>query len=415
MDIKEARKTVLFLFIALFSLVGLTYLAVIFIRGYRPNVRQHGLGILPTGLLVAQSTPKSASVYIDDKLATATDDTLNLSPGEYYIKIEKDGYFPWEKNIEIKKEVVTSTDAILFKTTPNLKPLTNTGAINPTVSPEGSKIVYIVTNASKSKDNGVWLLDLYTNLPINRSNTRQLTELIKDFPYENSEFIWAPDSRSVLLVEKTEEELDQVDETELLRVDAYQIPIDRFTDNDQITNVSFRLDIILSEWEQQEQILLQEKLSKLPQELIPIATNSAEQIKFSDDDEKMLYLATESATIPENLIPHPPARSTQPETRELIPNHWYVYNIKEDINFDLGSNENLPEPIRWLSNQHLVFINQENQEIKVIEYDGNNRQSIYSGPFENDYVFPSPNGKSLITSTSLHSDSPGNLYEVQIR
>ncbi len=414
MDIKRARKTALFLFIALVATAGLTYLATIFIRGYRPKVRQHGLGILPTGLLVAQSNPKSASVYIDGKLATATDDTLNLTPGEYNIKIVKDGYLPWEKTLEIKQEIVTPTDATLFKTTPNLKPLTNTGALNPTLSPDGTKIAYIVKNASKEKDNGVWLLDLYTNLPINRSNSKQLTELVADFPYENSEFIWSPDGKSVLLVEQADEE-KSISEEEITSLDAYQIPIDRFTNTDQLNNVSFRLELILSEWEQEEQEILEEKLKTLPKELIPLATRSAQKIKFSGDGEKMLYSATESATIPENLIPHPPSRSTQPETRKLKPDHWYVYDIKQDTNFELGSKEDIPEPVYWLTNQHLVYIDEENLQIKAIEYDATNPQTIYSGPFENGYVFASPNSKSLITLTSLRPDSPGNLYEIQVR
>lgn len=415
MDLKRARKTALLLFLALIGIAGLTYLATFFIRGYRPRTQQHGFGILPTGLLVAQSNPKSASVYIDGKLATATDDTLNLTPGEYEVKIEKDGYLPWQKNLEIKKEVVTPTDATLFKTTPNLKPLTNTGAMNPTLSPDGTKIVYIVQDASKEKNNGVWLLDLYTNLPINRSNTKQLTELIENFPYENSKFIWSPDNKNILLVESPPEEATQTETNEINNLDAYQISVDRFTNSDQLTNVSFRLDIILNEWEQEEEELLTEKLKVLPKELVPIATQSATKIKFSGNDEKMFYQATESATLPDNLIPHPPARSTQPETRELKPNHWYVYDVKQDINFELGSKDEVPEPIRWLTNQHLVYIDQETLQIKAVEYDATNLQTIYSGPFENGFVFPSPNGRSLITLTSLHPDSSGNLYEIQVR
>jgi hypothetical protein len=419
MEVKRARKTALFLLIALAGIAGFTYLATIFIRGYRPRVRQHGLGILPTGLLVAQSNPKSASVYIDNKLATATDDTLNLTPGEYDIKIEKDGYLPWQKTVEVKKEIVTPADATLFKTTPNLKPLTNTGAMNPTLSPDGTKIVYVVQDASKEKNNGIWLLDLYTNLPINRSNTKQLTEPVENFNYENSEFIWGPDGKNVLLVQKAdlEENTNQEKQTQNNQSfqDAYQIPTDRFTNTDQLNNVSFRLELILNEWGQEEKELLEEKLKDLPKELIPIATQSATNIKFSGDNEKMFYLATQSATIPENLIPHPPSRSSQPETRDLKADHWYVYDLKQDINFELGSIENMPQPVKWLTNHYLVFINKENQEIKAIEWDATNLKTIYSGPFENGFVFPSPNGKSLITLTSLHPDSPGNLYEVQVR
>jgi hypothetical protein len=134
MDKKVAWKTIIILSSVLIVVGALTYLATLLTRGYRPNLQNPGLGFAPTGLLVANSDPKGASVYIDGKLATATDDTLNLSPGEYEIKIEKDGYLPWQKNLTIKKEVVRQTNATLFKSNPYLSPLTNTGAINPTTA-----------------------------------------------------------------------------------------------------------------------------------------------------------------------------------------------------------------------------------------------------------------------------------------
>jgi len=416
------KKTALIIAGAFLMVIAGTVAASLFIRGYRPDFKQQRLSLLPTGLLVANSTPEGASVYIDDKLVTATDDTLNLPPGEYQIKIEKDGYLPWQKKLTIKKEVVTQTNALLFRSTPDLRPLSNTGAINPTLSPNRTKIVYAVTNASSARKNGVWLLDLASTFPLTRANTRQLTGPIEKIDWSNSHFVWSPDHKNVLLINQNE--TGEV-------TSAYLIATDRFTPADQLGDVSLRLNLILEEWQQEKQEELTLKLKKLPEAMVKIATSSARMITFSPDEERFFYLATDSAKIPENLTPHPPARSTQIEEREIKPDNIYVYDLKEDLNFQLGTAEELgfnPEKcsndpmlnclnpgLYWLDDYHLVFIDQEKSEVKIIEADATNRQTVYAGPFENSYVFPSPSGKSLIILTSLHPDSPGNLYEVRIR
>lgn len=407
------RKTALIIVGAFLLVVTGTAVASLFIRGYRPDFKQQKLSLLPTGLLVANSVPEGASVYIDDKLVTATDDTLNLPPGEYQVKIEKDGYLPWQKRLTIKKEVVTQTNAILFRVAPDLKPLTNTGAVNPTVSPDHTKIVYAVTNASSPRKNGVWILDLTSTLPLTRANTRQLTGPIEGINWSTSYFVWSPDYKNVLLINK-----DEAGEVK----SAYLIATDRFTPADQLGDVSFRLDLILAEWRQETQEELALKLRKLPEAMVKIATSSAKMITFSPDEERFFYLATDSAKIPENLIPHPPARSTQPEERKIQPDNVYVYDLKEDTNFLIGSAKELGikdegqiPSLYWLTDRHLIYIDQAKSEIKIVEADATNRQTIYAGPFENGYVFPSPSGKSLIILTSLHPDSPANLYEVRVR
>src|SRR5574337_328549 len=89
--------------IILFLLLG-TAIVVFFGKGYRFGLDSNGPVISGTGLLVATSTPNGAEVIINGHLTTATDNTINLAPGEYDVKIFKDGYFPWEKKIEIQNE-----------------------------------------------------------------------------------------------------------------------------------------------------------------------------------------------------------------------------------------------------------------------------------------------------------------------
>lgn len=424
MEKKVAQKTLIALVALLLGIFGITYLISFLIRGYRPTINKNRFGFLPTGLLVANSDPEGASVYIDDKLSTATDDTVSLPPGEYQVKIEKDGFLPWQKNLTIKEEVVTQTNTLLFRATPDLKPLTNTGAINPTLSQDGTKIVYRVTEANSVEKNGIWILDLASNLPLNRSNSRQITSSIEEIDWSSAQFVWSPDNKEILLISQNQEKT----------VNAYLIPTDRHTAADKLVDAVIRLTLILEEWQKEKEADLKIKIAKLPKEMVEIATGSAELVSFSANNERFFYLAKKTEIIPENLIPRPPARSTQTEDRQIKPGNIYVYDIKQDINFYIGPAEkvgldleklNTDNPFEfqkhqastlcWLTNQNLSFVDKENNQVKVVEFDATNHQTVYAGPFNNGFVFPSPTANSLVVLTSLHPDSPGNLYEIKVR
>ena len=63
--------------------------------------------------------------------------------------------------------------------------------------------------------------------------------------------------------------------------------------------------------------------------------------------------------------------------------------------------------------KHLLYI--EENQIKIMEYDGGNQVTLYSGPFAEHFVYPSPNGDRLIIITSFSPDSPLNLYAVELK
>jgi hypothetical protein len=105
--------------LSLAVIAGGTYFAVQLGKGYRPTFDGRLQG---TGLLAANSFPPGAQVYIDGKLSTATDDTLNLTPNDYLVEIKKDGYLPWQKTLTLKKELVSQTNATLFKSVASLTP-----------------------------------------------------------------------------------------------------------------------------------------------------------------------------------------------------------------------------------------------------------------------------------------------------
>src|SRR3989344_5322587 len=94
------------LLVATVLLTG-TAIAIFYARGYRLSPENGKTFVAGTGLLVATSTPDGAKVLVNGKLLTATNNTINLPPGSYNVKIAKDGYFPWKKEIIVEKEIVS--------------------------------------------------------------------------------------------------------------------------------------------------------------------------------------------------------------------------------------------------------------------------------------------------------------------
>ncbi len=429
-------------------IVAGSYLAIQYAQG---NYRITSNGILPeSGLLSANSFPTGAQVFINDRLVTATDDTVYLEPGTYQVKLVKDGYSPWHKELEIKKELVTQTNARLFPAAPTLTPLSFTGAENLLPSPDGRKIVYYTASASAKAKNGLYVLELSDNLIPFQKSSQQIAADVPAFKLANADYVWSPDSNQLMLLTKQKQMLLDINQNNNLA---------------SLPDVSFKRKQILSQWEEDMYIRERQYLKKFPEEVIQIATQSAKNVYISPDKEKLLYTATASATLPDNLIPPIPSSNTQPEKRQLEVNKIYVYDREEDRNFEIASetgekpiaNKSLladdlfrKQPLnlkaspsafsrlqatdsaktvykfniyhtslyintlQWFADsKHLMFAQDGN--IYIMAYDGTNKTNIYSGPFYETFLYPWPDGSRLVILTSFSPDSPKNLYTVELK
>lgn len=405
----SARRSLLVMsfvvFIVVFGTIAISLLA----RGYRFNYK-NGPILSATGILSATSGPKPASVYINGRLVTATDDTLYLPPGDdYQVKISKDGYLPWEKMIKIKKEVVYQTNAELFRTAPDLKSITLSGAINAAASPDGSKIVYAISSASAEKDNGLYLLELVDSpLSIIRNSPRQLfasTATVSSahpaINWSQADFTFSPNSQQILAYFP-------------LTTITYLIQLNQPQTSSSLIDITSKLPAIREDWQQQQSSLFNADISKIPSEIRPlVASQSARSLIFSTNDDKVLYLASTNGSIPNNLITAPPAQSTQKQSRNVIAGNYYVYDLKDDTNFLVGPEANLAN-ITWLPNtDNFIYI--AGTEIKTVEYDGTNRQTLFAGNFDHHILTPWIDGTKIIILTSPFTGAPANLYTVSIK
>lgn len=61
-----------------------------------------------TGILEVKTNPKNATIFVNGKDIDSSPATIQyLNSGEYDIKIEKEGYFPWEKRLAVESGKVT--------------------------------------------------------------------------------------------------------------------------------------------------------------------------------------------------------------------------------------------------------------------------------------------------------------------
>lgn len=396
------KQFIIPLVIFVFLLVGTT-LVIGYARGYRLGFDGGKPELSGTGLLVATSSPNGASVFINDHLTTATDNTLNLSPGNYTVRITKEGYFPWEKQIKIQKEVVSKAEALLFPINPKLEGITVSGVKHPSADPSGSLIAYTIASESARK-NGVYILDM-SNRPILtlQSSSTQIADDTLDL-FSQSLLSWSPDGQELLATISAQ----------LGSQTTYLLKTQGFNQNPKDTTAT--LLAVQTSWEKDRLEKEKARKSSLKPELQKLIIENFNILAWSPDETKILYEASQSAELP--LIIKPPliGADSTPQDRSLKKNSVYLYDIKEDKNFKILSSKPESElALQWFpDSKHLIYV--EDKKIGIMEYDGANRTTIYAGPFVDNYVFPWPNASKLVILTNLGNENiPPNLYTIGLK
>mgnify|MGYP001615929300 FL=1 len=408
-------------------------------RGYRINVNKP-TQINATGIISATSDPVGAQVLVDTKLKTATNNSFAISPDWYTVRIIKEGYIGWEKKVRVQGEVVTRADAYLFPTNPSLSPITTSGLLVPTLSPDGGKIAFVVpADATRdgNKKPGLYTLEL-SDRPLGRNRDPKFIAEGNFTP--NVTLLWNPNYTEIILSDRSiATSYDLADTTRIVALSP------------------LTLATRLADWKKETDLRNLQKLAAFKASFIDVATSSTSIISFSPDESKLLYEATAAATIPQVIVP--PMIGTNPteETRTITPGNLYVYDSKEDKNYLLLSDKEvkslLPTPtpspkssrpgppsigllsreagsrfagdigysiapngLAWFpTSRHLLLTG--NGKIDVMEYDRTNWTTLYSGPFDGSFLAPWPSGSRLVILTNLNpgASTLPNLYTVNLR
>ncbi len=398
------RRQLLSSIFILFLLLAATVLVILYGKGYRiGNLFNGRPTISKTGLLVTTSVPDGAQVFINGNLTTATDDTIDLLPGEYTVKITKEGYFPWEKKVQIQKEVVTKADALLFPTAPRLENITSSGIEHPVLDPSGKKLAFRVASQSARK-NGLYVLDMNsTPILTLSSSARQITDDVTDF-FSKATYEWSPDGEEIIATITNDE--TQLSTYYLLRANTF---------NTTPQNITATLPTIKDTWETERQEKAEARISGLPKKLKSLITDNFKIISWSPDDTKILYTASRSAEIPMVITPRHIGLDLMREVRNIEEGNVYVYDISDDFNTKILDKSEPTLPVQWMpDSDHLVIVR--DNKIQILEDDGTNNTTVYAGPFVNSYVFPWPNVSKLVILTNFNNaGAPANLYTIGLK
>lgn len=414
------RNRLLITIFAFLLLAGGTVLTIKIAKGYRPNISKMTLN--GTGLLSVTSYPKGAQVFINDRLTTVTDDTLYLSPDDYTIKIIKTGFYPWTKTFPIKPELVSSTDSRLFPAIASSTPLTFYQVSQPLVSPDGNRLVYVLTNSPFSQDNGVYVLSLGNNMILGSQIVQIADMTIHD--YSKAQLVWSPDTTQILAVSHDDKKI----------ISSHLLNSRNMNQAKTLVDTTIRLTLILTQWQEQLASVNKNNLTRLPELMEKIATSSAVNVYFSPDREKLLYTAKENQILPDNLTGKaiPGANSTA-ETRKLVAGKTYVYDLKDDKNYlikEADFDPQIAQPLvtndipsqtifkqidllrgqtdshatgnlSWYStSRHLVVSSGDG--ISIVEYDDNNLTPIISAKINGNFAASSTDGSHLLILSNLN-------------
>ncbi len=376
------RVLILFSTFAIVGTIG--YFVALIARGYQFDTNT--FTFLENGILVAKSDPDGATILIDGNLKGATNTNLKLAPNAYHVEIKKNGYISWSKELTIKKEEVTQITAHLFKVAPSFSSVTFDGAESPVVSSDFSKIAY-------TNNEGLWIMSV-SSLPIGFPNEpKKITDNIT----KDDKYVFSPNSREIMLTNRN---------------GTYLLNTNEFVAKNKLVDITLQKELVLNNWSLENKKKIDSELKLLPPEIAEVVEKNTSSFTFSPDETMVMYTASSEAKIKEGLVEKLPGSSTQKEERDIKVGKTYIYDIKEDKNFMVNDNG---RSLYWLpTSRHLLLPDE--GKIVVMDYDGTNRQAVFSGDYIAPHAYPYVNASKILILTTLGSDSKlPNLYSLSIK
>ncbi len=431
------KRTAIF-FLVVSAILIVAAAIILFARGYHFNIGSRKLG--SQGILVANSAPDNAQIYVDNEFISLTSDNVYLKPGAYQISIRKEGYSHWNKNFIIKGEVVSRVDAQLFSSNPSLTPLTNSGIIRPYLSPLKDKVSYLIlpdeTQFTEEEKGGL----VISNLKTGTLNLFKQHNLLLPFSLMPS---GAVPKKTVIVFAHNEKNLlaffyDQFGNL----LSSYLLSLNG--SNGDYLDVTLSYQSLLDKWWLEKNIWQEKIYETAKPKIRRVLQKNTYLVEESPDKSKFLYFTLSDAKLPRVIEPALIGSVPTEENRQLEQANFYVYDKKEDKNFLIKSyskekreqihafltavneaeNISLEDTLKlgklfnqltWYSDsRHLVY--SLNDTISVMEYDGANRTLVYSGPFEKNFLAASSDGRLVVlTNINPKKNDLADLYSVSIK
>jgi len=186
---KRSRTLIFSLFTGIFLVLAPSI--ALYAAGYRLNIDSFGISRI--GVLSVDILPNDASIFLNQKLVAKNLPLklTNLTPGTYHLKIEKEGYLPWTKDITIEENKTTY--------------IKNFGLflINDPEAVETNEYLIDIFPSHDAK----YLVEkfetpAYTQLTLFRTDQEQATELLKGTSTLHIEPLWSERSHGLALLKR---------------------------------------------------------------------------------------------------------------------------------------------------------------------------------------------------------------------
>ncbi len=423
-------------FVAVVLIVG-------YARGYRLDINNTELS--SRGLVAVTSSPRSAKIFVNGALKGVTDTSLYLEPGTFTINIVKDGYFPWKKTVKIQGEVVQSVDATLYPINASLSPLTNIGISRAIpFGVDGKKVLlFSTTNHSVTTETptpnlqpsqvsedkaGIFVYDPRTQAV---SLFPSLTYIVDydvlgtEVNPQNYDVLFSPNFDQAILfynptyLTKPSLLIGQLDPTYVSPDSfdaAYLVGLNELNSSPlDITNSALSL---VEAWSMQKRANLTPILAGYKQLVKEFIGNSTKIVDISPDKTRILYEATASSTLAP-VLKQPLIGTNQTEDiRTIEKGTLYAYDTREDRNYLVLSQEDLSRqhayPLFHPNSKNIVL--NEEKSISFMDYDGLNKNKLYSGPYDESFFAVTSDGRMLIlTNFNSTLNNSLDLYAVGIK
>ncbi len=418
-------KTSIITAVSALVLVGATVGVYMYTSGLRIDKKGE---LKSTGMVAVKSVPNGANVYLNDELTTATDGSVQgLNPGKYNLKVVKNGFTTWEKEIEVFEQLVTDITAVLVSKTPRLEPLTNTGARNPVISPSLTKIAYFTKDGENP---GVWVYPLGGNLQVNlfKNSPGVVLEDTAKAIYSNGEAIeWSPDEREILVTLSDSKSMGLFSRTALpvaKEAGATATPTPTPTINPLKPAVPDVKKFFIVKLDKQ----------------VAESTSSAELTRagWKNDvaQKRELFLSKLQLEDQVTKLANDPGSVWSPDEKKFLYKEEFgdevvykVYNLEKPLPvgektnytvFSVKKTEMQPK-IYWYSDSfHLILVSGDVEKEKkgtiyLVRIDGTNKVELYNNTLYSDIAYSTPSGDKIVILAGFKSDGQPDLYAIGIR
>lgn len=372
-------KRFLLTLITILIIAVVASVAILLAKGYTISPKERK--IVGTGIITISSEPDAASVFVDGHLTTATNATISsLPPKSYTIRLSKEGFIPWERQVTVKEGLVAPLKVTLYPAIPTIYPLSFTGVANPVLSPDGSKLAYVVSGGKKP---GIWVWTMTRNQPIafaRSSEPHQIAQnTIADF--SKATLKWSPDSKQVLAGVGNERSSSS-NSNFLLESDHL---------NSEPRDITAILQGTLKSWEDDAKAKNDLAVASIKNKNLKKVASDSGLLTWSPDETK--FMANVKVSSPKESSPT-------------------VYNLEDGKEYSLPS----AKAHIWLPDSaHIILVGE--TEISIVDFDGSNIAVIYAGNFKDNFVFPWPDSSRLVIISSFPTPtaSEPNLYGINLR